>query len=86
MQAFYELKENVPSEYERYIHSDSELEISEITYPVIAYPPKAKSFNAAKQPVLSGVLQGIRGQYLLFDDVAINIRKYQGYEVNLQVV
>ena len=86
MQSFYELKENIPEQYHGYLHPDSELEITELTYPVIAYPPKAKSFNAAKQPLLSGVLQGIRGQYLLFDEVAINIRKYQGYEVNLQVV
>lgn len=86
MQSFYELKENIPQQYQRYLLADSELEISELSYPVLAYPPKAKSFNAAKQPLLTGVLQGIRGQYLLFDEVAINIRKYQGYEVNFSTL
>ncbi|MGL4476575.1 MAG: DUF2797 domain-containing protein, partial [Shewanella sp.] len=46
---------------------------------------KVKSFNADKQPLISGVLMGIKGQYLLFDTGVINIRKYTGYDVLVSV-
>ena len=38
-----------------------------------------------KQPLIQGVLQGIKGQYLLFDTGVINIRKYTAYRVQLSV-
>lgn len=50
-------------------------------YPVLAYPTKVKSFNLDKDPRAGGVLQGIKGQYLIFDAAVINLRKYTGYEV-----
>jgi hypothetical protein len=34
---------------------------------------------------VSGVLHGIKGQYLLLDTGVINIRKFTGYEVELNV-
>lgn len=52
-----------------------------IAYPVLRYPAKVKSFNFDKQSEVSGVLEGIKGQYLLFDTGVINIRKFAGYEV-----
>jgi hypothetical protein len=58
------------------------LEVS-INYPVEAYPSKIQSHNLDKTPVLSGVLRGVKGQYWIFDDVVINIRKYTGYNVKL---
>ncbi|HPE62086.1 MAG TPA: DUF2797 domain-containing protein [Thiolinea sp.] len=57
-----------------------------IEYPVAHYPGKVKAFNLDKDPVLEGTLQGIKGQYLLFDTGVINIRKYGGYEVVLEGV
>ncbi|EPF73361.1 DUF2797 domain-containing protein [Acinetobacter rudis] len=50
-------------------------------YPVESYPEKIKSHNLDKTPVIRGVLQGIKGQYLLLDTGVINIRKYTGYEL-----
>ena len=50
-------------------------------FPVLAYPEKVKSFNLDKDPVAGGHLQGIKGQYLLFDTAVINLRKYTGYQV-----
>jgi hypothetical protein len=38
-----------------------------------------------KDPLVSGVLQGIKGQYLLLDSGVINIRKYAGYQVEVSV-
>ncbi len=57
----------------------------EINYPVHAYPSKVKSFNLDKIPEVSGVLEGIKGQYLLLDSGVINIRKFAGYEVELSI-
>ena len=36
-----------------------------------------------KNPVVSGILQGIKGQYLIFDTGVINIRKFTSYEVSV---
>ncbi len=55
--------------------------IVDIHFPVHAYPVKINSFNFDKSPDVSGVLHGIKGQYLLLDTGVINIRKFTGYEV-----
>ena len=55
-----------------------------IDYPVQAYPEKITSLNFDKEPVVSGTLRGIKGQYLIFDSGVINLRRYSGYEVELQ--
>ena len=59
-------------------------EALDIRFPVIEYPLKVKSFNLDKNPKVTGVLQGIKGQYLIFDGGVINIRKYGGYVVELR--
>ena len=55
--------------------------VVDIHFPVDSYPVKVKSFNLDKDAEVSGVLQGIKGQYLLLDTGVINIRKFAGYEV-----
>jgi len=55
----------------------------EITYPVQSYPEKVKSHNFDKTPEISGVLQGIKGQYLLLDTGVLNIRKFSGYHITM---
>ena len=55
-----------------------------IDYPVHAYPEKIASLNFDKEPVVSGTLKGIKGQYLIFDSGVINLRRFSGYEVELQ--
>lgn len=54
-------------------------------YPVQKWPIKVTSFNLDKNPLVEGVLQGIKGQYLIFDKGVINIRKYTGYLVTLTI-
>jgi hypothetical protein len=57
-----------------------------IDYPVLQYPEKIKSINLDKEKTFSGILNGIKGQYWLLDnDRVINIRKYSGYELQMQV-
>ena len=60
--------------------------VVDIEFPVQKYPLKVKSFNFDKTAEVSGVLEGIKGQYLLFDTGVINIRKFSGYEVELSVL
>ncbi len=55
------------------------------SYPVQQYPVKVTSFNLDKTPLVEGVLQGIKGQYLLLDTGVINIRKYTAYQVSVSV-
>ena len=52
-------------------------------YPVATFPGKIVSHNFDKQPEVSGILQGIKGQYLLLDTGVINLRKFTGYDVSV---
>lgn len=54
-----------------------------ITYPVQEFPEKIVSHNFDKDPVVTGTLLGIKGQYLIFDTGVINLRRFSGYNVNL---
>ena len=59
--------------------------VYEFTYPVELYPEKIKSLNFDKEPEISGVLSGIKGQYLLFEDNrVINMRKFGGYLIRFR--
>ena len=58
--------------------------VTAIHYPVTAYPEKVTSINLDKQGVAEGVLNGIKGQYLLLDTGVINLRKYSGYHIRLE--
>lgn len=53
-------------------------------FPVRKYPEKVRSLNLDKTPEITGELQGIKGQYLIFDKGVINMRKYKGYDVSIQ--
>ncbi|SJL82961.1 DUF2797 domain-containing protein [Vibrio palustris] len=61
-------------------------ETTDIQYPVEHYPSKIVSHNFDKNPVVEGTLQGIKGQYLIFDTGVINVRKFTSYEVNVMTV
>lgn len=60
----------------------TEAESIELCYPVTQYPSKVSSLNFDKQAVVEGVLQGIKGQYLILDTGVINIRKFGAYQVD----
>jgi hypothetical protein len=45
-----------------------------------------KTHNLDKAPEVEGVLEGIKGQYLILDTGVINIRKFTGYEVRFRVL
>jgi Protein of unknown function (DUF2797) len=52
-----------------------------LEYPVLEFPTKVTSLNFDKQPVVEGVLKGIKGQYLILDTGVINIRKFGAYHI-----
>ncbi len=56
-----------------------------IRYPVLRYPEKVKAWNFDKTATVTGVLQGIKGQYLILDTGVLNVRKFAGYRVTLTV-
>ncbi|MGR6859892.1 DUF2797 domain-containing protein [Aliivibrio salmonicida] len=69
-------------------HGDDSVElldesILDIAFPVNEFPIKIISHNFDKNPEVTGVLNGIKGQYLLFDTGVINIRKFGSYEVTV---
>ena len=57
-----------------------------LSYPVKVWPEKIKTHNLDKTPEVEGVLEGIKGQYLILDTGVINIRKFTGYEVRFRVM
>ena len=59
--------------------------VVEIQYPVQHYPEKVKSLNLDKTPLIDAELLGIKGQYLIMDAGVINIRKYSGYKLDVDL-
>jgi hypothetical protein len=73
----------VPNELAQYLTKNDQ--VVELEYPVMQYPEKIKSLNFDKEPMVSGVLTGIKGQYLMFDqNRVINMRKFGGYLIRLK--
>jgi hypothetical protein len=58
-------------------------EVVHINYPVVEYPSKINSLNFDKTPVISGVLKGIKAQYLILDCGVLNIRKFSAYNISI---
>ena len=60
-----------------------ETDVYTFAYPVLDYPEKIRSINLDKQGLVQGVLQGIKGQYLILDCGVMNVRKYGGYRLRI---
>ena len=58
-------------------------DIVNIDYPVLKYPTKVVSLSFDKTPVISGYLNGIKGQYLLLEGGVLNMRKFSSYHLTL---
>lgn len=59
--------------------------VTQLAFPVAKHPIKVSSFNLDKTPEVSGRVQGILGQYLIFENGVINLRKYTGYEIEATI-
>lgn len=58
--------------------------ITQINYPVETFPARITSLNFDKTPEISGTLLGIKGQYLILDCGVLNMRKFTGYELEVE--
>jgi hypothetical protein len=75
----------LPAELQQYYFADNK--IWNMNYPVTAYPEKISSVSFDKDPEISGVLIGIKGQYLIFSDGRVlNLRKHSGYYLEISVL
>ncbi|MFC4892743.1 DUF2797 domain-containing protein [Pseudofrancisella aestuarii] len=71
---------NIKDKYGDNVLEPVEGNLVNIVYPVLEFPTKIKSFNLDKDSIVQGKLEGIKGQYLIFDTGVINIRKFSGYK------
>ena len=70
-------------DFQQYVIEDNS--ITELEYPVLNYPEKIKSLSLDKIPAFSGRLEGIKGQYLIFDQGRVfNVRKHNGYLIKME--
>ena len=74
----------VPEEARPYIIENNKETV--ISFPVEQYPTKIKSLNLDNTSSYQGVLKGIKGQYLIFEDGTVfNVRNWEGYVVDVGV-
>ena len=83
---FEEIASDLDSLTERFglqaIQPIGNAEVQTLVYPVLQYPAKVTSLSFDKSPEVTGVLHGIKGQYLIFDTGVINLRRFTSYEVS----
>jgi len=79
------LKQFIPEEAKPYyIENNTE---TNLEFPVLQYPIKPKSLNLEKVIEYTGVLKGIKGQYLIFEDQTVfNIRGNEGLYIEISVL
>lgn len=78
------LKAYIPAEANEYFIEHNQE--THLEFPVLEYPKKVKSLNLTKTPNYKGVLKGIKGQYLMFqDNTVFNVRGSEGYYVSLGI-
>ncbi|MGI9326520.1 MAG: DUF2797 domain-containing protein [Pseudomonadales bacterium] len=53
----------------------------EINYPISRYGP-VKTINLEKSPLFESTLLGVKGQYLLFEDGVLNVRRHTAFAVS----
>ncbi|EID76828.1 DUF2797 domain-containing protein [Imtechella halotolerans] len=79
------LAEFIPEEVKPY-YVDTKLTEEHLNFPVLQYPTKVKSLNLDKTSDYKGVLKGIKGQYLIFEDGTVfNVRANEGYCVRINI-
>ena len=71
--------EHIPKDLKQYAMYGEE--VHSFVYPVESVPNKISSHNLDKENEFSEKLTGIKGQYLIFENRVINMRKYSGYHI-----
>lgn len=72
----------LPQDLQQYFTENDD--ILELNYPVNKFPEKITSLSLEKQENISGILTGIKGQYLMFDEQYVfNVRRHTSFEIQL---
>ncbi len=72
----------LPTDLQQYFTEDDS--ILTLKFPSKDYPEKIQSLNLLKQDFFEGVLTGIKGQYLIFDNQTVfNVRRHTSFEIEL---
>ena len=80
-----ELSKYIPDEAKEF-YLDKNTKETLINFPVNQYPAKVKSLNLIKSQTYKGILKGIKGQYLIFEDATVfNVRSNEGLVVSIEV-
>ncbi|QNO13827.1 DUF2797 domain-containing protein [Alkalicella caledoniensis] len=74
------VREVIADEFKDYLIEET---ILKINYPH-ATPPKLKSLNLEKSPILESKLLGVKGQYLILEEGVLNIRKHRGFNCTIE--
>lgn len=83
IEAREEYSKFVPDELKQFVQLTSAETV--IHYPILSYPEKIKSLKLDTNPVIEGVLTGIKGQYLMLSNqFVINIRSHTGYLISFE--
>ena len=78
------LGELLESDLQQFISADNT--VYDFNYPVAEYPTKVSSVNFNKGDNFAGTLNGVKGQYLMFNNGNVfNVRSHEGYLVDLLV-
>lgn len=79
-----DLKQHLPEEVLPYFLE--EVQETNIEFPVLRYPENLNVLNLDKTPFYEGILKGIKGQYLIFeDDTVFNVRSNEGRVVGISI-
>jgi hypothetical protein len=79
-----ELVKLLPFEFQKYISKDNT--IKNLFYPQLNQLEKIKSINIEKTPLIEGEITGIKGQYIIIDNLYVfNVRKYTGYNFEIEI-
>ena len=79
-----DLKQYLPQETKMYYVEEHN--VVALNFPVEEYPTKVSSLNLVKEASYSGILKGIKGQYLLFDGGKVfNVRSNEGFKVTIDI-
>jgi len=54
-----------------------------LSYPLLRYPRKPVALRLDERPAVRGNLVGVKGQYLLFEHGAFNVRHHEAYHVRV---
>lgn len=83
-QKYAELIDGLGIDFGNYIAEDDT--VYSIQYPTTTLTSSIQSIKLDKQAQIKGILTGIKGQYLIFDEKTVfNMRSHGGYEVKIQI-